>query len=138
MTIGARTHGNLLVLGSYAHAIVNLIHIVGKESVSAVLRDDTQGDEESKTISVALCAEEIHVGAGLLEFKLKTEGLSDLAILEAHSCVVLIAIRMVVGENCFGFFIALLRDQPTWGFRNPYIKVLAIGDFRLLLSADLQ
>jgi CO dehydrogenase nickel-insertion accessory protein CooC1 len=132
MTNFINAYGNLLVLGSYAHAVVNLIHIVGEESISTVLRNDTEGDEKSKTIPVALCAEEIHVGAGLLEFKFKTEGLSDLAILEAHSRVVLIAIGMVVGENCFCFFVALLRDQPTWGFRDPCVRMLVIKGFRLL------
>lgn len=52
---------------------------------------------------------------------LKTKRLADLTVLEADSWVVLVTIRMIIGEDRLGFFVALLGYQPAWRFWDPWL-----------------
>lgn len=116
----AGVEGDALVLRHDAHARVDSAHVVGEEGVAGVLGDDTEGDEDGETVSVALGAEEVHVGGGLLELKFETERFSDLTVFEADCCIRLVSVCVVFGEDVFGFFVSLLADQPTWRFWDPF------------------
>jgi hypothetical protein len=45
------------------HAVVDKIDVVAEESVSRVLRDDTERDEERQSVSVALGSHEVKIAA---------------------------------------------------------------------------
>ncbi len=110
---------DFLVLNGDACAVVNLVHIVGEESIAAILRDDTKRDEESQAISVAFGLKKVCIAATLLELELETKSFSDLFVLKANSWISFIAISMVVGEDCFCFFVSLLGHKPTRALWNP-------------------
>jgi hypothetical protein len=116
---GKKTYWDLLVLLFNTHAVINEVHVIAEESVSRVLRNDTEGDEERQSVSVALRSQEVHVAACLLVFEFKSQGLLDFAEFESNSCILLVTIGVVVGKDSFGLLITLLGDEPTGRFWNP-------------------
>lgn len=110
---------DLLALLRDTHTVVDKVDVVAKESVPRVLRNDTEGDEESQSVTVALSSHEVKVAAGLLVFEFESQGFLDFAEFESNCGVLPVTIRMVMGENGFSLFVPLLGDEPTRGLWNP-------------------
>jgi len=113
------TYRDFLVRTGDGCAVINLVHIVGEESIAAILRDDAKRDEESQAISVASSPEKICIAAGLLKLELEKKSFPNLLILKANSWIIFVSISMVVGEDCFGIFISFLGHKPTRALWNP-------------------
>jgi hypothetical protein len=101
------------------HAVVDKVDVVAEESVSRVLRNDTERDEERQSVSVALSSHEVKIAACLLVFKFEPEGFLDFAELEGDCCILSVTIGVVMGQDGLGLFVTLLRDEPTWRFWDP-------------------
>jgi hypothetical protein len=114
-----KAYRNLLALLCNTHAVVDKIDVVGEESVSGVLGNNTEGDEESQSVSVALGPHEVQVAAGLLVFKFESQGLLDFTELECNCRVLPITVGVVMGKDSLGLLITLLGDEPTWRFWDP-------------------
>ena len=91
---------------------VNDIHVVGEDSVTRVLRDDTKGDDDSKTPHVTPGLEEVNVTSGLGSV-VGLDCLLDLAVLELNCGVVLVTAGMVLGQNTEGLLGSVLVDKET-------------------------
>jgi hypothetical protein len=107
------------VLVGDAGALVDGVHVVGEQSVTRVLRDDTERDDDGQPPAVALGAEEVEVAGGLVGILLDADGLPDLAVLELDCGVVLVAATVPLGEHGQGLLVPVLVDQVTGGFGNP-------------------
>jgi len=113
------TYRNLLALLFDTHAVIDKVDVVGEESVSGVLGNDTEGDEKGQSVSIALGSAEVQIAAGLLVFKLESQGFLDFAELEGNCCVLPVTIGVIMSQDSLGLLIALLGDEPTWRFWNP-------------------
>lgn len=114
-----KTYRNLLALFCNAHAVINKTDIIAEESISRVLGNDTERDEESQSVSIALGPHEIQIAAGLLVFEFESQGFLNLTEFERNSRVLFVAISVVFGEDVLGFIVAFLGDVPTRRFWNP-------------------
>lgn len=106
MARGAYTE--LLVLIGDTRTVVDEIHIVGNDGVTGVLGDETDGDDDSQPPSVTLRLHEVKVARLLTGRLLHIKSLTDFAEFELDGSVLIVAIRMVLGENGEGFVIAVL------------------------------
>jgi hypothetical protein len=91
------------------NGLVDVSCVVGDETVAGPLREETEGCEEHKPVTVA---------AGLLVLELKAKSLLNLGVLELDGRVVDVAVGVVLAENCESFLVPLLRDQPSWALWN--------------------
>lgn len=119
---GENTYWNFLALLFDTHGLVNKIHVVAEKRVAAVLGDDTERNQDSKTISVALGSQEIHVAASLLELEFETECFLDFLVFELNGRVVDITICVVVCQRRQRLLGLVFRDVPTWRFGDPYCQ----------------
>ena len=99
--------------------LVDLVGVVGEESVAGPLREETERDDEHESVPVALGLEEVEVGGTLLGIELEADGLLDLLVLELHQRVVDVAVGVVLSENLQGLLGPLLGEQPTRRLGNP-------------------
>lgn len=127
---------DFLVLVFDTHRPVDYAHVVGNESVTRVLRDDTERDEEHKTVSVATGAEEIGVGTGLLSQEFETESLLDFLVLKLDSGVLNISVGMVLSESGKCFLGTVVGDVPSWRFWDPVNKSELDGSWKDLEESD--
>jgi hypothetical protein len=97
---------------------VNDVHVVGENSVTRVLRDDTKGDNDSKTPHVTPGLEEVNV-ASRLGSAVGLDCLLDLAVLELNCGVVLVTTGMVLGQDTESLLRSVLVDKETRRLRNP-------------------
>ena len=109
----------LLVLVLDTGTCVDKVDVVGEQSVTGVLRDNTEGDENSEPPSVTLGPDEVQVARVRLSILLHSDGLPHLLVGELDSRVVAVALSVVIGKHRFGLLVALLGDEPTWGFGDP-------------------
>jgi hypothetical protein len=100
-------------------ALVDGVHVVGEKSVTRILRDDTERDDDSQPPAVALSAEEVQVARGSVGVLLDLDGLLDLAELELHSSVADVAAGVPLGENLQSLFVPVLVYEITRGLGNP-------------------
>lgn len=107
---GLVAYRDLLGLLSDTHAVVDQAGVVAEQSIAAVLRDDSQRNQESQTIAVTTGSHEVQVTAVLLVGHLQADGLLDFAVLELNSRVVLITVAVVVGQGVEGFIVSLLGN----------------------------
>ena len=101
-----------------ANGLVDISCVVRDETVARPLREETERSEEHKPVAVATCLKEVEVRRTLLVLEFETESLLDLGVFELNGGIVDVAIGVVLAEDSKGFFVPLLRDQPTWGFRD--------------------
>jgi hypothetical protein len=92
-----------------AGAFVNLVDVVGEQSVARVLGNDTEGDNDSKTPAVTLRLEEISVSGGAISQLVDAHGLFDFLELVLDGCVVLVASCVEGGEHLKSLVGAILR-----------------------------
>lgn len=109
----ATVHAELGVAISDTNRLVHVRGIVGDETVSGPLGEETEGSEEEETVPVAASLEEIEIAGSLLVLVFQTESLFDLVVFELHGGVVVVAVGVVLAEDVEGFFVALLGNQPT-------------------------
>ena len=88
---------------------VNDVGVIGDQRVSRPLRDQAEGDNDHKTVSISLRLEEVHVRGSLLVGEFQSNGLPDFGVLELHQWIVLVAIGMVLRKHMEGLLILLLR-----------------------------
>ena len=99
--------------------LVDNVGVVADQSITRVLRDDTQRDQEHKTVTVTAGSEEIEVATSLLSLVLKSNGILDFLVLELHSLIVLVAVGVVLGKDVEGLFVTLVGHEPTGRFGDP-------------------
>lgn len=102
-----------------SHTVVDKIDIVAEQSISRVLRDDTERNEKHQAISVTSGLQEVGVIARLPVLKLESEGLLDFTELELDGRILSVAISMVMSERRKRLFVSFLRNVPSWRFWNP-------------------
>jgi hypothetical protein len=124
----------LLVLVMDTGTFVNNVNVVGENGIAGVLRNDTKGDDDGQTPAVSLCLEEIRVSDGAVSQLVKAHRLFDLLELVLHGCVVLVASSVVGGEHVKRLIGAILGDQVSWGFRDPYVCKLARPEYGFILG----
>ena len=73
------------------------VRIIREESVTRVLGDDTQGDDNGQSPAIAPRTKEIEVICGLISFPLYTYRLLYLLILELDCGVIFISSSMILG-----------------------------------------
>lgn len=105
---GVRTYQHLLVLILDTGTLVDQVDVVGEQGVTRVLRNDTEGDENSQPPAVALGLEEIDVARVGVGVSLHADGVSHFGILKLNGDIVLVSIGMVEGKRVQGLFVALL------------------------------
>jgi hypothetical protein len=113
---------DFLALLCNAHAVVDQVDIVAEKSVPRVLRNYTKRNKDSQSVAVALSPHEVKIAARLFVFKFESESLLNFTELEGDCCVLPVTIGVVMGQDGFGLFVTLLRDEPTWGFWDPVDK----------------
>ncbi|KAI6755517.1 hypothetical protein HG531_004623 [Fusarium graminearum] len=110
---------SLLSLILDSSALVNNVGVVADQSITRVLRNDTQGDQEHETVTVALGSEKVDVATGLLGLVLEGNGVLDLVVFELHGRVVDIAVGVVFREDGESFLMALVGHEPSRRFGDP-------------------
>lgn len=111
----AGRHGQLLALLLVldAGASVDDVHVVGKDGVAAVLRNDTERHDDGQAPAVPAGAEEVDKLGSPVNLLLDADRLLDLAELELHRRVVDVAAGVPLGERAQGFFVAVLVDEEA-------------------------
>jgi len=116
---GKNTYSKLLVLLTDTSVGVDVINVVGEQSVTGVLRNDTEGDDNGKSPPVTLGAEEVHVAGALVGLGLHDDGLLDLTELELDGSVGRVATTVMLDEDIKGLIGLVLADEVTGGLGNP-------------------
>ena len=98
---------------------VDLVGVVGEESVARPLREQTKRNDEHKSVPVSLGPDEVRERRALLGEELEANGLLDLLELELDQRVVNVAISVVLAEHLKRVLGPLLRQQPTRRLGNP-------------------
>lgn len=111
--------GELLVLLGDTGTLVDDVHVVGEESVTGVLRDDTERNDDGQTPEVTLGLDEIDVRGRAVVVAVGLDSLLDLAVLELNERVVLVTATVVLGENSKGLLRLVLVDKETWRLGDP-------------------
>ena len=115
---GAQNQAVVLLL--HARVLVETGRVVGDDTVAGPLGEEAEGDQDAEAVAVALGLEEVDVlGAGVGDL-LHLDGVADLVELELHGGVVDVAVGVVLGEDRKGLVIAVMGDQPTGRFGNPW------------------
>ena len=109
----------LLILLSDAGTLIDGVHVVGEESVTRVLRDDTKRNDDSQSPAITPCAEEVQIASRSVGFLLDTNCFLDLSKLELNSSVVNIPASMMLGKDLKRFFVSILVDKKTGRLRKP-------------------
>ena len=110
---------NLLVLVLDTHGLVDQVHVVGEESVTRVLRDDTERKEKHESVAITLGLEEINVASIGLDLELKAKSLLDFLVLKLDSCVVGISVGVEFSESSQCLVVALMGHVPSRRFWDP-------------------
>lgn len=110
---------SLLGLVLDTSALIDDVGIVADESISGVLRDDTQGDQEHETVTVTSGSKEIKVAAALLGLVLEGDCVLDLGVLKLHGRVVGVAVGVILGKDVKSFLVTLVGHEPTGGLGDP-------------------
>lgn len=113
------TYSKLLVLLLNTGIRVDVVDVVGEKSISGILRDDTQGDNNSKSPSVTLGAQEIKIAGVAVGLGLHKDSLLDFTELKLDSRIASITTSMVSHEDVEGLIRLILADEETRGFGNP-------------------
>ena len=108
----------LLVLVGDTSALVDGVHVVGKNGISRVLGDDSEGDDNGQAPAIALGSKEIRVARLVSNFFLEPHCFFDFAILELHSRVVAVASTVPFGKNIKAFIESISGDEESWGLGN--------------------
>ncbi len=111
----ASVQAELLGLTSDGSAVVDDAGVVADQRVSRPLGDETKGDDDGKTVSVALCLDEVEVGGALLVQELEADGLLDFGVFELNGGIVLVAVGVELGQHSKGLRSTVLGDQPSRG-----------------------
>lgn len=107
-----RTYSHLLVLARDTRAFVDQVDVVGEQSVSTVLRNNTERDQNSQPPSVAARLKEVEVAGVFGRVDFHPNRLFHLLVFELHSRVVAVATRVVVCKHVESLLVALLGDKP--------------------------
>ena len=100
-----------------ASSLINNVDVVGENSVTRILGDDTKGNDDKQSVSVSLGLEEVEIaGCGLLA---SLDSLLDLAVLELNGDIVRISTSMMLCEDLQSFVTPVLAHEPTGRFREP-------------------
>lgn len=114
------------------HVLVENGTVVGDDGVARPLREETHGDNDGKTVTVTLGAEEVEVASAVIGGLLKLDGLANLAVFELNSGVVDVAVGVVLSEGLESLVVAVLGNQETWGLGDPWNQMSvnrnSIGD----------
>lgn len=114
------------------NSVKNLGQVVGDETVSGPLGEDTDGQLEQRVrpvlhqnlkdayddphaSAVTGSAEQVEP-ADASSLSLKSKGLLDFIVFEVNQWVVGVTISMILGKDGLGLVITSTVDQPTWGF----------------------
>lgn len=113
------TYTEFLVLVLDASAFVDDVNVVGKKSISRVLRNDAERDDNSKPPSVSLGSDKVEVARAGLRVAIRLDSLFNLSVLELHSRVVHIATSMMLRQNCKSFLGLVFIYEETRRLGNP-------------------
>ena len=123
----ASRHGKLLPLGIIGDTgtLVDDIHVVGEQSIPAVLGDDTQRNDNGQTPPVAPCAHKVDILGCPVCFLLDANGLLDLAVLKLDRRIVDIAAGVPFCQRPQCLLMAILVDEISRRLRDePYATKL--------------
>jgi hypothetical protein len=115
----ASTYSHFFVLVFDTSTLVDQVDVVGEQGVAAVLRDDTERDDDSQPPAVAAGPDEVHVAAVCLCVNLHSDRVPHLLVLELHSCVVLVTVGVVVCKHVESLVVALLGNEPSRRLGDP-------------------
>ena len=93
------------------------VDVVGNETVTRPLGEETSGQENDQTVTVTLGADEL-LPAVTLELGLHLESVLDLLKLENNDLVVEVTVGVDVRENLVGTLLVTLADVPSWRLWN--------------------
>jgi hypothetical protein len=97
---------------------VDDIHVVGENSVTGVLRNDTKGNDDGETPPVTSGLQKVDV-ASRLGRAIGRDGLLDLTVLELNRGIVLITTSMMLSQNGESLLGSVLVDEKSRRLRNP-------------------
>lgn len=109
----------LLVLVGDTGTLVDGVHVVGEKSVTGVLGNDTEGDNDGQPPAVALGAEEVEVAGSTVGILLQADGGLDLSELKLDSGVVRVATAVPLREHGKSLLVTVLVDEITRRLGNP-------------------
>ena len=118
------TYTQLLVLVGDTGAVVDEVHVVGDDGVTAVLGDQTDGHDDGKPPPVALGLHEVEVAGVVAGVPLELQGLADLAVFKLHGRVLVVSVGVVLGQDCQRLLVAVLGNEPSGRLGNPCVFVL--------------
>ena len=93
-------------------AVHDLLEIVGDQTVSTPLTEQTQCSDQPNTLAVALGLQEVHP-AGLVNLFVQVDGCLDLRKLEMHKLIVLVTLAVVLDQHPHGVLVSSLAHEPT-------------------------
>jgi hypothetical protein len=96
-------------------SLENIVHVVGDESVTGPLGEETEGYENDKTTTVTPGLEEFDPSIALV-FLLELDGVADFTVFDLDELILSVSTSMCLGENVKSLLIFALGDQVTWGF----------------------
>lgn len=100
-----------------SHAFEDNVEVVGSQSISRPLREQTQGEQDEESASVAHSLEE-HQPAITLELLLKCKCFLDLLDLQQHDLIIEIAVCVSLGKDAVSLLGFALGEQVTRTLRD--------------------
>lgn len=100
-------------------ALVDQAGVVGEQSVTGVLRNDTERDQNGQPPAVTSSLQEVDVAATLVGLFLHAHRLLDLLELELDGGVELVSSGVVVGEHVESLVSAIFADKPSRRLWDP-------------------
>lgn len=109
-----------LVLTRQASVDVETGRVVRDDTITRPLREEAEGEENNKAISVTLGLEEVGVFGAVVGKLLGLDSVTDLTVLKLDSGMVDIAVGVVLGKNVKSLILTVLSDKESRGLGNPW------------------
>ena len=101
------THKHLLVLVLDTGTLVDQVDVVGEQSGTRVLRNDTESDENGNPPAVTPGLEEVEIAGVCVGFSFHPDGIPHFSVLELDGHIVPVSVGVIVSQRVQRLFVAL-------------------------------
>ena len=103
----------LVRLGGDADAVEDTVEVVRDDTVAGPLGEEREGNNDTHALEVATGLEEREPADLGSDLTVELDGGLDFLVLVLDERVLVVAVRVVVGEQLEGVGVAALADEPT-------------------------